>query len=63
MFLIIFNNFYWGGYDIMNKATTDLNKDFDIVREEILSSKLFFFFAGKLRTFKVAVLNFQLVVL
>lgn len=62
MFLIILNNFYLGGYDIMNKATTDLNKDFDIVREEILSSKLFFF-AGKLRTFKVAVLNFQLVVL
>jgi len=42
MFLIILNNFHLGGYNITNKTTTDLNKDFVIVREEILSSKHFF---------------------
>jgi len=39
-----------------------MNEDFYMVREEMLSSK-HFFFAGKLRIFKVEVLNFQLFVL
>jgi hypothetical protein len=34
--------FLLGGIGIINTATTDLNKNVDMVREVILSSKLFF---------------------
>jgi hypothetical protein len=59
MFLVILNNFHLGDYKFMNKAITDLNKDFNVVRKKSLISK-YFFLAGKLRTCKVVVLNFQL---
>ena len=60
MFLIILSMFLLGGIGIINTATTDLNKNVDMVREVILSSKFFFSFAGKLRIFKYELLYFQL---